>query len=276
MNLLNIKLTEISEYFYENNTDAFITGYIQNIGQNTELGAERPCVIICPGGGYLNVCSDREGEPVALEFLAKGFNAFVLNYSVAPVNYPTQLLELSATIAYIRENADKFMIDENKITVCGFSAGGHLVGNLGVSWQEKFVRETLNIQPEMNKPNSLIMCYPVVTSGEFAHTSSIENLLGENKSDSNLNNISIEKLVTKNMPPVFLWHTCEDQVVDVENSMLLAISLRNNNIPFEAHFYEKGKHGLSLANKCTTLNEEYRRPHINTWFKLALEWLDGQ
>ena len=116
------------ERIYLNPDDdrVFIDTYVKNLGKNW------PAMLVIPGGGYVAVCTEREGEPIALDFVAKGYNAFVLNYRVGKPGdvFPKQLLDAGAAMIYIREHADEFGIDPERVFSLGFSAGGHLVGCL--------------------------------------------------------------------------------------------------------------------------------------------------
>ena len=134
-------------------------------------------VVVCGGGGYEYI-SDREQEPIVLQFLSMGYHACLLNYSVAPNVFPTAVCELASAVALIREHAQEWGVDSDKIVTCGFSAGGHLAASLGVFWNREFVYGALNRKPEEVKPNGQILCYPVITSGEKAHRGSVQKLLG--------------------------------------------------------------------------------------------------
>jgi len=254
---------------------AKLTAYIHGVSGEIDLNEKRPAVLICPGGGYA-MTSDREAEPVALKFLAAGFNVFVLRYSVLPVRYPAQLLEVSAAVDYIRKMSNTWHIDVDKIAVGGFSAGGHLAGSLGVLWNDEFIYQTLNIGKGANKPNALILAYPVITSGEFAHMGSFENLLGDKQTTQLLTKLSLENLVSSDTPPTFLWHTFDDGCVPVENTLLFATALKQNKIPFELHIYPSGVHGLSLCDKDTAYAgmSEHINPHVSSWFDLCVKWLN--
>ncbi len=236
---------------------------------------KRGAVLICPGGCY-SFTADREAEAVALQFNAAGYHAFVLYYSVAPRRHPQPLLDVSKSMCLIRENADKWNILPDQIAVCGFSAGGHLAASLGVHWDKPYLQQAKGIKPGMNQPNACILCYPVITSGEFAHRESFNNLLGENATQDMLYDMSLEHQISKKTPPVFIWHTFDDDLVPVENSLLFAKGLRTNNLPFEMHIFPHGLHGLSLATEETeTKDKKYGvHPHIATWIKLCIEWLD--
>ncbi|GAA0816814.1 alpha/beta hydrolase [Clostridium tertium] len=267
-----IKLKYISSKLKESN--AVISIYIPENSEEININKKRKTIIMCPGGGY-GMTSDREAEPVALKFVAEGFNVVVLRYSVAPNKFPKALIELAATVDYVRSKSKEWNGDKDKIIVCGFSAGGHLAGSLGVLWDNKILEEALEINKNNIKPNAMMLCYPVITSGEFAHKGSFDNLLGENVSEVEREKLSLEKLVSKNTPTTFLWHTFDDGAVPVQNSLFFANSLASNNVPFELHIYPNGVHGLSLCEELTAMNgqSEHINQHAGTWFKLAVEWI---
>ena len=237
---------------------------------------KRPLVLICPGGGY-EMTSDREAEPVAIQYIAKGYQAAILRYSVKPAKYPLALLQLAKSVAFLRENAAEFHIDVNKIVVQGFSAGGHLAASLGVFWKKNFIAETLGIDSEMVKPNGMILSYPVITSGEFAHTGSFECLLGEDYNDlDKRKEQSLEFQVSRDTPPTFLWHTVTDDCVPVENSLLFFNALRKLEIPVEMHLYPVGGHGLSLANEETSYEDGgCVQKECQSWMELACKWMQN-
>ena len=253
---------------------AYINVYIPDNSEEIDINKQRKTIIICPGGGYV-MTSDREAEPVAFKLLSEGFNVIVLRYSVAPNRFPTALLELSATIDYVRKMSETWNVDTNKVIICGFSAGGHLIASLGVLWNKDFISETLKIDKYNIKPNGMILSYPVITSGEFAHKGSFDNLLGEDASVEEREKYSLEKLVSKDTPKTFLWHTFNDDVVPVENSLFFANSLRKNNVPFELHIFPDGVHGLSLCNE-TSANKDninHINKQVESWFELAVKWI---
>jgi acetyl esterase/lipase len=234
----------------------------------------RPAIIICPGGGYSHT-SEREAEPVALSFLNEGYNVIVLRYSVSPHKYPVQLLELSATVAYTRRMADKWKIDKDKIVVCGFSAGGHLAASIGSMWHEEFILQKLSIKEGENRPNALVLSYPVITSNnEYSHRGSFECLLGKNATKEQLEYVSLENRVTEKVPPTFIWHTYTDTTVPVENSLFFAKALKEKNVSFEMHIYSNGPHGLSLCNENSASEPEHINPQAGTWFGLCINWLN--
>lgn len=267
-----IGLKDISSKLKESN--AVISVYIPENSEEININKKRETIIMCPGGGYV-MTSDREAEPVALKFMAEGFNVVVLRYSVAPNKFPKALIELAATVNYARSKSEEWNVDKDKIIVCGFSAGGHLAGSLGVLWDNKILEEALEMNKDNIKPNAMMLCYPVITSGEFAHKGSFDNLLDENISEVEREKLSLEKLVSKETPQTFLWHTFDDGAVPVQNSLFFANSLASNNVPFELHIYPNGVHGLSLCEELTAMNglSEHINQHAGTWFKLAVEWI---
>lgn len=252
--------------------DATLAAYCPDNSKEIDENRTRVSVLICPGGGY-TFTSDREAEPVALQWAARGVNAFVLRYAVQPAHYPEALLELSVAVAYIRRNAERFHAHPDRIAVCGFSAGGHLAGCLGVFWKQSFLAQPLGLQKEENRPNALILCYPVITSGpNISHGGSFDALLGNDLGDLR-SELSLEKQVNRDVPPTFLWHTFADSTVPVENSMLFAQALRQSGVPFELHIYPEGCHGLSLATEETGVDPSLKNPHCASWLPLCAEWL---
>ncbi len=254
---------------------ARLVTYIQEYSDAMQI-QKRKLVLLCPGGGYSRT-SDRESESMALQFVAMGYHAAVLRYSVAPARYPTALLELAKSIQIIREHADQWHVDADKIVVEGCSAGGHLAASYCVFWKRQFIAEALGIAEKdveaVLKPNGMLLCYPVITSGEFAHRGSFENLLGEREAEL-AEALSLEKQVNQDVPPAFIWHTFTDASVPVENSLLLVAALRRENISTEFHMYPKGCHGLALANELTVTAEGGAyEPDCSSWISLAKTWL---
>lgn len=234
----------------------------------------RGAVLVLPGGGY-EFTSDREGEPIANQFTAAGFHAFVLWYSVSPHRHPQPIRDVSRALCLIRENASQWHIDPDKIAVAGFSAGGHLAASIGVHWNKPWLADVPGLVRNGNKPNALILSYPVITSGPLAHRGSFTNLLGSDPPASDLQMMSLEMQVGSQTPPAFLWHTFEDGAVPVENSLLFASALRQAGVPFEFHVYPEGGHGLSLATAETAWEGQGIDPHVGSWVRLCMEWLTG-
>lgn len=215
-------------------------------------------VLVCPGGGY-QWLSPREDEPVALAFRKGGWNSAVLRYTVRTPDQPAlgtlPLGQLGQAVAWIRENFP------GPVVVCGFSAGGHLACSLGAHWK------TLRLP----RPDGMILAYPVVTGGEYAHRGSFLNLAEETEWDF----YSLEKQVGAHTPPAFIWHTLTDPEVPAENSFLLVQALRKAHVSCEFHLYPHGVHGLSLATPQVEEPEKQRfaDPHVAGWMDLCLDWL---
>lgn len=234
----------------------------------------RPAVIICSGGGYSHL-SDREDQPVAMEYLAAGFQVFCLHYSVAPDVFPRSLMELAMTVHLIRAHSEEWKVDPKRVVASGFSAGGHLACSLGAFYNQEFLYGPLGLTPDEIRPDGLLLCYPVITSGEYAHKGSIDSLLGPYAGDPKLRSLmSLELQVGPHTPPTFLWHTCTDQAVPLENTLLLASALRKSGVNLELHIYHTGPHGLSLAtHEVEGGDGRYYEPACQGWIDLAKAWI---
>ena len=182
---------------------AELVGYVIDNSPEMDPDRRRPAILIIPGGGYA-IGSDRESEPVALQFLAAGYQAFVQKYSCVPSRYPVALLEMAEAMSMIRGHADEWHVDAGRVAAIGFSAGGHLAANLTTVSSDAELRDA-GYDPAAVRPDALLLCYPVITSGRFAHRGSFDNLLGDGKDDASLLELlSIEKHVDATMPPVFI------------------------------------------------------------------------
>ena len=210
-----------------------------------------PLVLVIPGGGYLEVVQ-REAEPIACAWGARGFHAAVLHYSTAPATFPTALAQEAMAIALIKQHAAQWNVDPDRIFVSGYSAGGHLAASIGVFWNRPFLHELTRLSPDDMRPAGLVLAYPVITSGEYAHAGSMRNLLGEKYGDAALTAlVSLEKQVSAETPPTFIWSTVTDAVVPVENTLLFACALQRHKVDYELHVYPRGPHGLALVTEDT-------------------------
>ena len=235
----------------------------------------RGAIIVIPGGGYGTVCSDREGEPIAMAFMPYGYNAFVLNYSVGGATFPTQLIELSRAIKYVKDHAEELNIDPEKLFTVGFSAGGHLSASAGVLWKNSEVQNAIDMPYGYNKPKGTMLIYPVI-NGKY-HKGSFVNLLGTNyPSEEEIASVSIEKNVDGDSAPAFILHTANDEIVDVRNSIEVAHAYADAGVPFELHIYPDAPHGVALGNEITgSLNPNWIRPNIAEWVRMAAYWADN-
>ncbi|MBQ8341122.1 MAG: alpha/beta hydrolase [Clostridia bacterium] len=233
--------------------------------------APRPCVIVCPGGGY-GMLSDREAEPIAAQFLSAHFATFILRYSVGTdAKDFTPAKQVALAIKHVREHASDYNLNPDRIFTCGFSAGGHLAGSAGVFWNAPEVRAALGDAPEgINRPNGMILCYPVITAGDHAHKGSFHKLCGSKEAtQAEMDRFSLELHVDETTPPAFIWHTFNDGVVPIKNALLMADALADVKVPFELHIYPDGPHGLALCNEQTRV----LNPHCEGWVKLAVQWV---
>lgn len=231
----------------------------------------RPVIVICPGGGYA-WRSPREAKPVAKAFNEAGYHAVVLEYAVEnPPLDERPLRDLSWAVATLRAEADNMQIHPEQIVVCGFSAGGHLAGSLGVFWndEERFPEHSVR---ERHRPNAMILNYPVISSGEFAHRGSFERLSSDRAEQDRY---SLEKFVTEDVPPCFIWHTVTDPSVPVKNTLLFVEQLIEKKVPVELMLFPTGSHGLSLATQevSDVENNRHPDPHIARWFDQCVDWL---
>ena len=248
--------------------------YARSNSREIDLDRRYPGMLICPGGAYAFV-SDREAEPVALKYLDSGFNCFVLTYSVAPAHYPQQLLQAAAAMNYIRKTADELHTYPDRVSVSGFSAGGHLAASLSCLWHEDVLSATLGEDSESFRPDASVLCYPVITGGIFTHGGSFQNLCaGDEKL---VEKLSLENAVDGRTAPAFIWHTAADGGVPVENSMFYAAAMRKNDRPFELHIFRTGCHGLSLCNYDTAgpKNPDLIHEADSAWFDMSVTFLNN-
>ncbi len=257
-------------------------------------------IIICPGGGY-QWHSPREAGPVAEAFAGAGWKPWILYYPVldkeetggeAPERAAearavqqkagrieaggggeclgiAPLLHAASAVKRVREDWP-----HKPVILCGFSAGGHVAASLGVHWNDS----SLFSEEEQRciRPDGLVLCYPVITSGLYAHQGSMKMLAGEE--DSRRDYFSLERYVSSQTPPAFIWHTAADRDVPVQNTLLFAEGLAREGVPFELHIYPEGEHGLSLATKEVEepAKGRFADVHVAGWFGQCAEWLDRQ
>ncbi len=233
----------------------------------------RKSVVICPGGAY-GFLSPREAEPIALTFNAMGFNAYVVWYRIAPQHrHPAPLEDVAQAVAWVRAHAAEHNADPNAIAVLGFSAGGHAACHLGVRWHDEGLMASFGLTSEQAKPNAQVLCYPVITAGEFAHRGSFVNLTDTEDIKAH-QAFSLEKLVTANTPPTFLWHTWSDGGVPVMNTLLLCDALYANRVRAEVHLFPQGGHGIGLANEMTAEEPSHIIPECQQWPEMAARFLN--
>lgn len=257
----------------EPDEDGFMPTMKAYILEKNEEEGPRPIVIVCPGGAYFDIAENWEGERTAMAYAAAGFHAAVVDYRVRPRDYRQPLKGAAEAVHICRERAEEWQINPGQIVLCGFSAGGHLAASVSTLWDSPQFFTPEEIGGRIYRPDATVLCYPVITSGDKAHKDSFVNLIGS--SDESLpewKEMSLEYRVDDQTPPAFLWHTFEDALVPVENSMYYARALREHNVPFELHIYPKGDHGLSLATKGLPRTAPVSGRDYG-WMKLSVDWI---
>jgi acetyl esterase/lipase len=232
--------------------------------------AARAAMVICPGGGY-GALADHEGSHYAKFLNEHGIAAFVLKYRLGSSGYrhPIMLNDAARAVRMVRARATEWNIDPTKVGIMGSSAGGHLASTLLTHFDAGNAEAADPIDRQSSRPDLGVLCYAVITMGEFTHKGSKKNLLGDNPSEELVTLLSSELQVKANTPPCFIWHTWDDGVVPVENSMLFASALRKNKVPFDFHVYQKGAHGMGLGIKG---DPEKSHP----WTRDLVFWLKAQ
>ena len=241
--------------------EATLEGYILDceitLGQDTS----RPAIVVLPGGGYV-YCSPREAEPVALRYAARGFHAFILRYSTGwDAAGFSPLHEVSWVIGLLRENADAWHIDPNKIAVCGFSAGGHLALASGLLGE--------------NKPNAMILGYPAVDIPNYPGVDFMLKLLTgkQEVTQEDAYQLSLSNHITKDAPPVFLMATAEDLLTSF-GALPVAQKYSALGLGYELHIFQHGPHGYSLADEtCADGSSQVLNPSFAQWHSLSVDWL---
>lgn len=223
-----------------NNSDAKLRIYIAEKNESVQL---RPGLIICPGGSC-SFCSPREAEIIAFRFLSEGFNCFILNYTTKK-HYPCPHLDLATTVSYIRKHEEEFNLLPNSLSLCGFSAGGHLVGSFSYLYKE--LGKMLSYEPKLLRPFSVVLAYPVTLTNEQGDKETVQNITGGDQ--ELIAKLNIPDNVDQNYPPTFIWTTKDDELVPSVNSILLDERLTMHKVPHIFELFETGPHGLSLVNR---------------------------
>lgn len=241
-----------------------ITVYLpRTMAQNT------PAMIVCPGGGYSTLAMNHEGRQVASYLNSLGMAAFVLRYRLGPrYHYPIELQDAQRAIRTLRAHAAEWRIDPTRIGIMGFSAGGHLAVMAGTHFDTGLMSSPDVIDHAGSRPDFVVLGYPVISMTErWTHQGSKNNLLGPNPDPELARSLSGEQAVTNQTPPTFIFQTNADTTVPAENSVYYYLALRKAGVPAEIHIFEKGPHGVGLANDDPALSE---------WSKLLASWLRGR
>jgi len=230
------------------------------------MAANTPAVIVCPGGGYTNLASNHEGRQVASYLNSLGLAAFVLRYRLGPrYHHPIELGDAQRAIRTLRSKAGEFRLDPARIGILGFSAGGHLAMTASTHFDSGKAESADLIDRAGSRPDFTVLGYPVISMTEsWTHQGSKTNLLGNNPNPDLAKSLSGELSVTQETPPTFIFQTNADTTVPAENSVYYYLALRKAGVPAEMHIFEKGPHGVGLANDDPALSE---------WSKLLANWL---
>lgn len=231
------------------NPGVTLTAYLPAASDEMPNYKTRPAILVIPGGAYM-MCSDREAEPIALSFLAKGYAAFVLRYSVGKgaAKFPRPLNDAEEAMELIIANAEEWGVEPEHIAAIGFSAGGHLCAALGTMGRVR--------------PAACVLGYPCILS-------SIGRILAEPIP-------SLDEKVDANTPPTFIVAVREDGCVPIENSLAYAAALDKAGVPFEMHIYERGYHGFSVADGTVYSKPEDAEynARIKGWLDICIAWLN--
>lgn len=226
-------------------------------------------IVVCPGGGYVNLAVDHEGKQIG-EWLNKlGISAFILRYRLGPkYHHPVELWDAQRAIRFVRSHAAEYGIEPDRIGIWGFSAGGHLASTAGTHFDNGDPKGSDEIDKQSSRPSFMILAYPVITfEAPYAHLGSLHSLLGDKPDPLLVRSLSNETQVSPRTPPAFLFHTSDDAVVPVQNSLEFYSALQRAGIPSEMHIYLRGKHGVGLAQS---------DPILRTWPDRLADWLTAQ
>jgi acetyl esterase/lipase len=225
-----------------------------------------PAVIVCPGGSYTALASNHEGRQVANYLNSLGLAAFVLRYRLGPkYHHPVQIGDAQRAIRMVRAKAAEWRIDPSRIGIMGFSAGGHLAMTASTMFDNGSAEAADPIDRAGSRPDFAVLGYPVISlTAAWTHQGSKRNLLGENADPDLALKLSGEKAVTKDTPPTFIFQTNQDTAVPAENSVYYYLALRQAGVPAEMHVFERGPHGVGLANN---------DPALSAWSALLANWL---
>ncbi len=290
-------------YLYEDRKDVTLTAYLLEDSPEIAMSGKRPAVIINPGGAYV-ILSDREAEPIAMRFAAMGFQTFVLRYSVMnsgnnkwpedvsklpevkeEVLYPAPVLELGKAVLLVKEHAEQWSVDTEKVGICGFSAGGHNAAMYASVWFSDLLTENLHTTEEMLKPAFCIAGYPFI-DWELQYNLEMDEIIRNSykwmyidyfgtpdPSVEKMRTCSPNYLISEKTVPTFIWNTSTDKSVDPRHSLHLMEAMIAKNIPCEYHMFGEGPHGLALADESTKQNENDINDVVAKWIPLAEKWV---
>ena len=286
----------LKHYLSNADSQAYFTAYLIDDYKEYQQGVKRPVALICPGGGFMKL-SEREGEPVALTFLQKGYHAIVLHYSIATAQdvrsdiFFRALREVGITVRTLYEKEEQWHVDTSSIILVGFSAGAHLAAFYSNCWSDSEMAKTLDTVSARLKIRAVVLGYPLCDlrilsrfltdddSMNIEVKAFLERSIEVICKDKSPGILTLEKLspvcqVNENTRPAFIWHTAEDEMISVENALEYALQLSRHQIPYELHVFERGVHGLALANEFTAGRPEEINSSCQEWTALMFQWLN--
>ena len=227
-------------------------------------------LLVVPGGGYQRVVLDKEGTALVPVLADQGgVTLFVLRYRLpgeGREDREAALADAQRAMRLIRHQAGQWGLDRRRIGVIGFSAGGHVAARLGAGFDAPVYPATDAIDGESARPDFQLLVYPVIDmDGADAHPGSRERLLGTDASVELQQRHSMQTRVRPDMPPTFLVHAADDDVVPVNNSLMMFQALQRAGVPAELHVFPHGGHGFGIRGTA----------HLTTaaWPRLALDWI---
>jgi acetyl esterase/lipase len=226
-------------------------------------------VLVIPGGAYWFVSVANEGVELAERLTPLGITVFVLTYRLPGEGWKHRsdvpLQDAQRAMRVIRSSASRFGIDANKVSVLGFSAGGHLAATLATAYTEPAYARVDSVDELSARPLALALIYPVVTmDAQWTHEMSRKLLLGDEPTGAEIQRRSAERHVSASTPSTFVVHAYDDQAVPVENSLRFVAAMREAKRPVEAHFLQEGGHAFGVGIPGTPSEE---------WTPTFAKWL---
>lgn len=272
----------IHEAIQLESSDATLVTYVHDKSAQWDFQIDaRPAVIVLPGGAY-SFLSDSESEPVALTFMARGYNTFVLNYTVGEkCAMPLILEELSRAILTICRLAEEWHTNPHAIVPMGFSAGACLAGISATQWNTPGLAERVGAERvEDIRPDACVIGYGCWdNSRTIQGDPAFYNPHAAKIAKDCTPELDMINYAGPQMPPLFIWHNRDDQFVPVTNPLMIASRMTELGLPYELHVFGGGRHGMSVANDLACHEGHMRAvceesPSVAEWVPLAMAWID--
>lgn len=266
MNILTIPLENKNGLVFE------ATFYQRTV---IDQAKQHPLMLIFAGGGFTSL-SKREQEPIALYYLSEGFNVALVHYNLLTKQvplFPNAALCGFSAIEHFRNNSQQYDINPEKIITAGFSAGGSVAAMMNSAINDQVFLKHYDLDSNKLKINGTILGYPLLelASLQTTYPPELQQWIPTETSfqDANLG-------VGVFTPPTFLFHTANDHLVPVSNTLNYAQTLDRHQIPFEVHVYPAGVHGLATARAISATERVGEiNPAVATWMPLSLTWLES-